>query len=83
MNCYVNGMVCAVDLENVTRDGQSDPIVTVFYGDEAVKIHGCVANLSDIGSPIEVFCEVKQRTYEGRAYTTIRAIPDQKGGKTK
>lgn len=84
MICYIFGMVCSIDNENQTRDGQHDPIVTVFSGDEAVKIHGFTANPSDIGHTIEVFCEVKQRTYEGRAYITIRAIPDeQKGGKSK
>lgn len=83
MLCYIQGMLCAIDNDNQTRDGQSDPTATIFSGDEAVKIHGFIANPSDIGQNVEVFCEVKQRTYEGRAYTTIRAVEQQKGGKTK
>lgn len=83
MKCFIQGMICSVDNDNVTRDGQVDPVVTLFSGDEAVKIHGFIANPSEVGQTIEVLCEVKQRTYEGRAYTTIRAIPDEKGGKSK
>lgn len=83
MLCFIQGMICAVDNDNLTREGQPDPIVTVFSGDEAVKIHGFIANPSEVGQTVEVFCEVKQRTYEGRAYTTIRAVEQQKGGKTK
>lgn len=73
MICTIHGILCKTDV-TTNKDGTQTPIAYVFSGEETVKIRDLTIDKSYIGAQVDIPCEYVIREFEGRKYTSIKAV---------
>lgn len=71
----VHGMICASNSEGAKdKDGKPVPTTDIYSCGEVVTVRYLLVNDKAIGTYVDILCDLKFGSYEGRSYHTYTAV---------